>query len=244
MRALLAFKRGEPHVCAMVPVPTPEEEDLRRISRERKVLTNKHVSHVNRIKGLLFTQGVSGYEPLHRDRRRRLEELKTGDGRQLPVQLKLQIGRELDRLELLLKQIKAIETERDAMLAAAPVDSAQFADCEQPGSRRRRAGPEDAVRALSVFEETLCGRRLSRTCLRQGSEEGHARTGDRDHRAIRHSLAKGFEVLPRRWVVERTFAWLGRCRWLVKDFENLSRNALAFLKLASIRLMLRRLCAK
>ncbi|MFT4184176.1 MAG: transposase, partial [Rhizobium sp.] len=55
--------------------------------------------------------------------------------------------------------------------------------------------------------------------------------------------AKGFEVLPRRWVVERTCAWLGRCRRLAKDFENLSRNALAFLNLASIRLMLRRLCS-
>ena len=39
------------------------------------------------------------------------------------------------------------------------------------------------------------------------------------------------------------FAWLGRCRRLAKDFENLSRNALAFLNLASIRLMLRRLCS-
>ena len=59
----------------------------------------------------------------------------------------------------------------------------------------------------------------------------------------RSDAAKGFEVLPRRWVVERTFAWLGRCRRLAKDFENLSRNALAFLKLASIRLMIRRLCS-
>lgn len=59
----------------------------------------------------------------------------------------------------------------------------------------------------------------------------------------RSDTAKGFEVLPRRWVVERTFAWFGRCRRLAKDFENLTRSALAFLKLASIRLMLRRLCA-
>jgi len=55
-------------------------------------------------------------------------------------------------------------------------------------------------------------------------------------------VASGFEVLPRRWVVERTLSWLGRCRRLAKDWENLSRNALAFLRLASIRLMLRRLC--
>jgi transposase len=58
----------------------------------------------------------------------------------------------------------------------------------------------------------------------------------------RSDQAEGFEVLPKRWVVERTFAWLGRCRRLAKDFENVSRNAVAFLRLASIRLMLRRLC--
>jgi len=58
----------------------------------------------------------------------------------------------------------------------------------------------------------------------------------------RSDHAKGFVVLPRRWVVERTFAWLGRCRRLAKDWENLNRRARAFLRLASIRLMLRKLC--
>ncbi|MER9600564.1 IS110 family transposase, partial [Mesorhizobium sp. M0244] len=119
VRALLAYKRGEPRVCAMLRVPMPEEEDRRRISRERKALTNERVRHVNRIKGLLFSQGVSGYEPLRRDRRKQLAALQTGDGRPLPAHLKAQIGRELDRLELLLEQIKAVEAERDAMLAAA-----------------------------------------------------------------------------------------------------------------------------
>ena len=58
----------------------------------------------------------------------------------------------------------------------------------------------------------------------------------------RSDQAKGFKLLPKRWVVERTFAWLGRCRRLAKDFENLTKIALAFVKLASIRFMLRRLC--
>jgi transposase len=58
----------------------------------------------------------------------------------------------------------------------------------------------------------------------------------------RSDQARAFVVLPRRWVVERTFAWLGRCRRLAKDWENLNRKALAFLRLASIRLMLRKLC--
>src|ERR687890_1566947 len=98
VRTLLAYKRGEPRVCAMVRVPTPEEEDQRRVSRERQTLTAERVQHVNRIKGLLFAQGIRDYEPLRRDRRQRLEELRTGDGRCLPVHLKAQISRELDRL--------------------------------------------------------------------------------------------------------------------------------------------------
>src|SRR6516165_2538108 len=63
LRALMAHKRGEPRVCAMVRVPTPEDEDRRRISRERHVLIAERVAHVNRIKGLLFSQGIR-YEPL------------------------------------------------------------------------------------------------------------------------------------------------------------------------------------
>src|SRR4051812_50111532 len=86
----------------MVQAPTPEDEDRRRLCRERKVLTAERISHVNRIKGLLFAQGVRDYEPLRRDRRVLLEELRTGDGRCLPVHLKAQISRELDRLEIIL----------------------------------------------------------------------------------------------------------------------------------------------
>lgn len=118
VRALLAYKRGEPRVCAMLRVPTPEEEDRRRLTRERKALINERIRHVNRIKGLLYGQGVSGYEPLKRDRRTCLDAHVTGDGRPLPPALKAQISRELDRLEILLVQIKEVEKARDAMLAA------------------------------------------------------------------------------------------------------------------------------
>lgn len=117
VRALLAYKRGEPRVCAMVRPPSPEEEDRRRILRERKALIIERTRHVNRIKGLLFAQGVAGYEPTPRNRRARLEALRTGDGRELPDCLKGQILRELDRLELLMGQIKALESERDALIA-------------------------------------------------------------------------------------------------------------------------------
>lgn len=138
VRALLAYKRGEPRVCSMVKAPSPEEEDRRRITRERKVLTNERIQHVNRIKGLLFAQGICGYEPVRRDRREQLDELRTGDGRALPQHLKAQIGRELDRLELLLDQVKAVEAERNALLAAAqdavtPVAAAMLLDVKGIG---------------------------------------------------------------------------------------------------------------
>jgi transposase len=127
LRALLAYKRGEPRVCAMVVAPSAEEEDRRRICRERRSLIAERITHVNRIKGLLFAQGISDYEPLRRDRRAWLEALRTGDGRELPAHLRAQIGRELDRTELLLEQIEAVETERDGLLATARKPASQEA---------------------------------------------------------------------------------------------------------------------
>ena len=127
LRTCLAYKRGEPRVCAMVVAPSPEEEDRRRLCRERRTLIEERVTHVNRIKGLLFAQGICDYAPIRRDRRARLEALRTGDGRELPAHLKAQIGRELDRIELLLGQIKAVEAAQDALLAAARKPASQEA---------------------------------------------------------------------------------------------------------------------
>lgn len=117
LRTLLAYKRGEPRVCSMVRPPSPEQEDERRLSRERRTLVGERLTHVNRIKGLLSAQGIRGFKPLRRDRRARLEALQTGDGRPLGAHIRTQILREIDRLELLCEQIRAVETERDALLA-------------------------------------------------------------------------------------------------------------------------------
>jgi transposase len=158
LRALLAFKRGEPRVCSMVRAPTPEEEDRRRICRERKVLIAERVRHVNRIKGLLFSQGIGDYRPLGRDRRRALEMLRTGDGRDIEPHLKKQIGRELDRLELLMEQIVAVEGDRDAMLSAAIEAEVAATPQNAPAPVRMLAnvksiGPEFAA---VLWTEGLC----------------------------------------------------------------------------------------
>jgi transposase len=119
VRTLLVYKRGEPRVCAMVRVPTPEEEDQRRLCRELKTLVGERVRHVNRLRGLFFSQGIADYDPRHPNRRDRLDELRTGDGRALPPHLKAVARRELEIIELLDRQIEAVKAERDALLAAA-----------------------------------------------------------------------------------------------------------------------------
>src|ERR1700745_4090956 len=103
---------------SVVGVPTIIEEDDRRLHRERSRLINERIQHVNRIKGLLAIHGIYDYEPMHPERMRRLERLRTADHHSLPVRLKAEILRELQRLELVLKMIQTIETERDAIVSA------------------------------------------------------------------------------------------------------------------------------
>src|SRR4051794_1035929 len=143
--------------------------------------------------------------------------------------------------------------------ATAPVldstDQGQEASCPgrhprpaAPGHRpcRGHSGPRGwrsahghPVRPASFPAEALRRRRISRTAVPGRLTPDHAprRRGDCEAFGCR-----GFTVLPRRWIVERTIAWLNRCRRLAKDWECLNRKALAFLRLASIRLMLRKLC--
>jgi transposase len=123
LRTLMAWRRGEPRVCSMTVPPSPSEEDCRRISRERGALLRERIRHTNRIRGLLFGQGITNYNPLHKSRRECLQELRTGDGRSLPARLKAEILREIDRLELVLRQISEVEAERDEMLRPAEASS-------------------------------------------------------------------------------------------------------------------------
>jgi transposase len=115
LRTLLAWKRGEPRVCAMVSPPTIEEEDQRRASRERAILVRERVRHANRIYGLLIGQGITDFQPLRKDRRERLDALRTGDGRPLPPRLKAELTREIEIIELLLRQIAEVEAEQDVI---------------------------------------------------------------------------------------------------------------------------------
>jgi transposase len=118
LRTLMAWARGERRVCSMVRPPSPEEEDRRRLTRERATLLKERIQHTNRIKGLLYGQGIIDYDPLRKDRLARLDALETGDGRPLPERLKAEIRRELERVERVASQIAAVERERDALIEA------------------------------------------------------------------------------------------------------------------------------
>jgi transposase len=161
LRTLLAWRRGEPRVCSMVRPPSPGEEDRRRVVRERAVLIRERIAITNRIRGLLMSQGVTDYQPVRRDRRARLETLATGDGRALPPQMKRELERALDRLDVLLRQIKAVEAERDAMQEAAASEAAVTADAPTQLLLRLRAiGPQTAaVLALEAFYRHFDNRR-------------------------------------------------------------------------------------
>jgi transposase len=164
LRTLLAWRRGEPRVCSMVRPPSPGQEDRRRVVRERAVLIRERIAITNRIRGLLMSQGITDYQPLRRDRRQRLETLVTGDGRALPPQIKRELLRALDRLDLLVEQLKAVEAERDAVQevvtegaaseAVAPDDPARLL------LRLRAIGPQTAaVLTLEAFHRHFDNRR-------------------------------------------------------------------------------------
>ena len=152
LRALMAWCRGDRAACHMVQVPSVEREDARRTHRERQRLITERVQHVNRIKGLLATQGVHDYLPLRRDRRERLAELRTGNGRALPPCLRREIEREFLRLELVLEQIVAVEAERDTAVRRQPP--------MKPTQPRWRCSPSSAASAPN-WRPCWCARRCT-----------------------------------------------------------------------------------
>jgi transposase len=125
MRTFLAHLRGEPRVCSMVHVPTVEDEDRKRRTRERERLLKERTSHGNRIKGLLLGQGVRDVQPLKPGFIASLDKMRTGDDRMLTPWLKEEIVREHERLCLVVKQLSALEAANKAVLRAAASGSAE-----------------------------------------------------------------------------------------------------------------------
>ena len=168
IRALIAYNRGEDQVLSVVHVPSVEQEDERRLTRERHRLVQERIAHANRIRGLLMTQGIVDFGPHGPDAERRLGELVTGDGRALGMRLREEIGREIVRLRMVTKQLDAVNAERDAIALAkqtelAPTDiNATRVDAAMIASltRIKGVGPNDAsVLVREAFWRKFSNRR-------------------------------------------------------------------------------------
>ena len=126
LRTLMAWLRGEPRVCSMVPIPSEADEEARRANREREDLTKERRSIVNKIDGILATLGIKGYKALRRDRRGQLNCVRQPGGDPIPQMAKARIARLLDRLELVLKLIDHVESARDDVLKkGAPANESE-----------------------------------------------------------------------------------------------------------------------
>src|SRR4051794_36134035 len=131
-RAFLGWLRGEPDHCSMVPIPTLDEEDAKRPSRERETLVSERTRLVNRIKGTLVRLGVRGFQPTLRTAPERLEAVRTPEGAALPPNTLAELRRDMARLRFVRDQVKEIEQTRIERLEQAPA-----------------AGPQAMVRLLA-----------------------------------------------------------------------------------------------
>lgn len=107
---LMRYHDGEPNVWAVVRPPGVEDEDLRQRQRELQTLRDERKDHVNRIKGLLATQGIDA--KVDAGLRDRLGSMTSPDGRSVPPHLQASVRRELDRMALVDQQIGEIEQQR------------------------------------------------------------------------------------------------------------------------------------
>ena len=121
-RAFLGWLRGEPDHCNMTAIPTPEQEDAKRPSRERETLIGEHTRIINRMKACLVRWGIRNFKPTLRQAPQRLEALRTPEGMPLPPNTLAEMRRDMARLHLIEDQIKAITEDRVRRLGQAPAD--------------------------------------------------------------------------------------------------------------------------
>ena len=203
LRALGRYLRGEPDACSVVRVPSVEQEDARRLHRERHRLIRERVQHVNRIKGLCATQGIYDYEPLRSDRKAQLEGLRTGDGRALPARLKAEIIRELHRLELVLKMVAEIEGERDAIVTEAAPRHLNAGKIKALANLKS-IGPEFATTLVGeVFYRSFDNRRQIGSYVGLAPSPFSSGSTDRDQ-----GISKAGNPKARSTMIELAWMWL------------------------------------
>ena len=144
MRVFLGWLRGERGHCRMVAIPTLEEEDAKRPSRERENLVGERTRIINRMKGALARLGIRGFKPELRRAPEKLAALRTPEGQPLPPNMLEEMRRDMTRLALVRDQVVAIEQARLARLEQTPASGPQ-ATLRPPG------GSAGAARCSSAW---------------------------------------------------------------------------------------------
>ena len=200
LHTVIAWCRGERHVCSMVVIPSVEEEDLRRCHRERDRLVRERTAHINRIKGLLFAQGIRGIDIKSRTKTLTVADLVTGDGRPVGQRLGREITREIERLALVAKQIAEIEGERDDPLTTCAQTERKRLDL----LRLKGIGPTfSSVLAREVYYRQFANRRQVASYL--GLAPSAYDSGD-GHRS--QGISKAGNGLARYTMIQAAWLWL------------------------------------
>lgn len=156
---LKAYLASDKSVCRVVDVPTPDEEDARRVMRERGDLVHERTRIISRIRGLLALQGIQSVKAISGgDWSKQLDDMRTGDGRLLPPNLRRQIERCFGRLQLLNEQIKSIERDRADVV---PDDASTF-PCREKAIRLEQLKGTGANSAVMLVAEVFCRKFESR----------------------------------------------------------------------------------
>src|SRR3954466_5006341 len=195
LRPPMAVERREAPVCRVVRVPTPEQEDARRRSRERARLVVERGQHTSRIKGLLMTQGIRDFEPTRRDWEARLNALRTPDGQPLGPCLRAELLRECRRLRQVMDMLAEVEAEQKTVAATEDGVAARLA-------RLRGIGVTfAAVRGNQVFFRDFRNRREVGAYLGLAPSPWQSGQVERDQ-----GIAKSGNPRARRTAIE--LAWL------------------------------------
>jgi len=198
LRAFLSYLRGEPRACSVLRVPTVEDEDRKRVSRERERLLKERTAHSNRIKGLLHGQGIRAAMPRKPGFLASLDDMRTGDGRPLPSRLQDEIKREYERLGLVNRQLAALEAQAHAAQRTAAPHTAEAKITRL--AQLKSIGPVGArVMVNEVFYRAFDNRRqvagyigLTGTPFDSGArrrEQGISKAGNSRARSIAIELA-------------------------------------------------------
>jgi transposase len=222
LRVLMAWHRGETKACSIVRVPTPEEEDLKRLHRSRETLLHERVRHVNRIRGLLCLQGIRHIDPGRDGWTAALVGLQTRDGRPFPVRLMAEIRREGKLLAVAQTLLREVGAELEALVRVKSSGRRQHAvrstvlhPVALQLARLRGIGPTfAAVLSTEVFYRTFSNRRAVASFVGLTPTPYSSGTSSREP-----GISKAGNAWARHNAVELAWLWLrhqpasGLTRW-------------------------------